>query len=306
MSIELTNSDCMAKLAMDKSILREYANNSNNRIVYLNNNDEFQIQLFNPESFTVGAEISVNGEILQGMLVIKPGQRIWLERPMMGNNKKFKFETYTVEDSAAVEKAIKNNGEIRIRFYKEYQRPITITTYQTSYPRVLYNNDILYSSDCATTNYLNTDNCCSKSFSGLNANNLSLNSDNLSFSSEINTLTTKISSNIETAVSNAASNTRCMTKTISANRIEPEKINEPEKAVKETGRIGSGSVSYQNFHTVDNEFETWAYRTETIKILPMSQKPFTNSDIQKKYCVNCGRKLNPKYKFCPYCGVKCD
>ena len=29
------------------------------------------------------------------------------------------------------------------------------------------------------------------------------------------------------------------------------------------------------------------------------------SDIKKIYCTNCGRKINTKYKFCPYCGTKC-
>ena len=45
---------------------------------------------------------------------------------------------------------------------------------------------------------------------------------------------------------------------------------------------------------------------EEIKILPMSEKPYTASDLQKIYCCECGRKLNTKYKFCPYCGTKIE
>ena len=52
------------------------------------------------------------------------------------------------------------------------------------------------------------------------------------------------------------------------------------------------------------DFENYPFSTETIHILPMSQKPITSSDLQKLYCPNCGRKLNQKYKFCPYCGAK--
>ncbi|WQJ53916.1 MAG: hypothetical protein [Wendovervirus sonii] len=281
-------SNHMAKLAMDKSILREYANNSNDRIVYLNNDDEFQIQLFNPETFTIGAEISINGEPLQGLLIVKPGERVWLERPMVGNNKKFKFETYTVEDSATVDNAIRNNGEIKIKFYKEYVRPTIV--YQP-YTSIIPD----YSNPYYTT--------CLNSCKGAELENAYSNS--VQISCDINMNANAITSTNFERSTITGSDGRSFSKVRSAH-IEPEKITEPEKAVKETGRIGSGSVSEQRFNTVNTEFDTFPYKTETIKILPMSQKPFTNSDLQKKYCVNCGRKLNPKYKFCPYCGTKCD
>ena len=54
------------------------------------------------------------------------------------------------------------------------------------------------------------------------------------------------------------------------------------------------------------EFEYWAFRTERIKILPESRKPYTSNDLKKVYCSNCGRKLSPKHKFCPYCGTKVE
>ena len=73
----------------------------------------------------------------------------------------------------------------------------------------------------------------------------------------------------------------------------------------ETGRIENGSYSNQKFETVNNEFENYPFKTEYIKILPKSRKPYTTSDLNKIYCTNCGRKLNSKFKFCPYCGEKC-
>ena len=73
----------------------------------------------------------------------------------------------------------------------------------------------------------------------------------------------------------------------------------------ETGRIENGSYSNQKFKTVNNEFENYPFKTEYIKILPKSRKPYTTSDLNKIYCTNCGRKLNSKFKFCPYCGEKC-
>ena len=52
------------------------------------------------------------------------------------------------------------------------------------------------------------------------------------------------------------------------------------------------------------EFSNWSFKTEYIQILPESEKPYTVSDLQKQYCPECGRKTNPKHKFCPYCGTK--
>ena len=73
----------------------------------------------------------------------------------------------------------------------------------------------------------------------------------------------------------------------------------------ETGRVSKGSYSSQKMEDVNILFSSLPFKSETIKILPTSRKPYTLSDIQKIYCTNCGRKLNTKYKFCPYCGTKC-
>ena len=48
----------LAKIAINKSLCKEYKNQeTNDRVVYLNNNQEFQIQLFNPYTYTIGATI---------------------------------------------------------------------------------------------------------------------------------------------------------------------------------------------------------------------------------------------------------
>ena len=74
----------------------------------------------------------------------------------------------------------------------------------------------------------------------------------------------------------------------------------------ETGRISEGGYSSQKFNNVNIDFEYYPFKTEVIKILPVSRKPYNSSDLNKIYCTECGRKLNPKYKFCPYCGTRCD
>jgi hypothetical protein len=123
----ITNDKDMVKVAMNKSLLREYQTNEG-RVVYLNDGDEFQLQLFNPFTHVVGAEIYINGERIPNKLVLRPGERVWLER-YLDKAKKFKFSTYEVEDSAEVKTATKFNGEIKVAFYSEIRpRPsITIT-----------------------------------------------------------------------------------------------------------------------------------------------------------------------------------
>ena len=92
------------------------------RVVYLENGQEFQIQLFNPHKFTIGAEIFINDEKLSNRIVLKPGERIWLER-YLDIKKKFKFSTYEVEgNNTDVQEAIKDNGKIEVKFYREVRK----------------------------------------------------------------------------------------------------------------------------------------------------------------------------------------
>ena len=77
-----------------------------------------------------------------------------------------------------------------------------------------------------------------------------------------------------------------------------------ENDVKETGIIEDGSHSNQDFSTVNKEFAYYPFKTEEIQIYPLSQKPVYSEDMQKVYCTECGRKLQAKYKFCPFCGTQ--
>lgn len=303
MSIE---KNYMAKIAMNKSVLKEYANGSSNRVVYLNNGDEFQICLFNPETFTVGAELSINGTKENGLIVIRPGERVWIERPI-GKQRKFKFETYEVEDSDEVAKAIRNNGEVYVRFFKEKEKvhytftPITYVSNSWSDNGLIYNGN--------SNMPLGSSICTHITDPGLTKIN-----------GKIDSVSTSVTSDLALTLNN---DNTCSCKSFASNHIKQIKrgisnnntfggaalgLNDsvvPEKATMETGRITTGSYSSQEFSRVDLDFETYAYKSETIKLLPMSRKPYTNSDLQKIYCTECGRKLNSKFKFCPYCGAKC-
>lgn len=301
MFIESNNE--MAKIAINKSLLKEYKTNTDSRVVYMNNGDEFQIQLFNPEQETIGAEVSINGKVIPGILVIRPGERIWLER-YLTEQSKFKFTTYEVDDpdeDSSVARAIANNGTIEIKFYREKQKRdrndnITWTTRASRASDIITNlTDISWEAENKVTSKgLTGDNVWlnARISAENNMNHLPFDTKccdavaNLSFSDEITTNSVSANSNLRNAPITLSSTTHISSKI-------------------ETGRIDKGSYSNQKLEHVNIDIESWHFKIEVIKILPTSRKPYTSNDIQKIYCTNCGRKLNTKYKFCPYCGTKC-
>lgn len=300
----ITEENKMAKIAVNKSLLKEYQTNEDSRVVYMNNNTEFEIMLFNPETYSIGVEIYINENKLDGMLVLKPGQRCWLEH-YLNESKKFKFSTYEVEDNNdQVRNAIRNNGNITIKFYRERNDKLyklindgnIWLNHNLNEPLIsnpLGNPSIspfVYKTTCdndAITSGFND------IFGEKNMIMNNIKSYNTSLTGScINT------SGIETSASTLDSTaTKCLSKSTAINNANK---------LFETGRIEKGSHSNQTFESVYNDFDNYPYKTENIKILPISRKPYNVNDLNKVYCTNCGRKLNTKFKFCPYCGSKVE
>lgn len=104
-----------ARIAVKKNVQK-----CTNGKVYLEDGTEFEIELFNPRQSSVLAKISINGtSISNSGLVIKPGQRVFLDR-FIDVAKKFKFDTYEVSGTdSAVKEAIAKNGIVTVTFYDE-------------------------------------------------------------------------------------------------------------------------------------------------------------------------------------------
>lgn len=278
--MNVISQDAMAKIAVNKSLLKEYVSSEYPRVVYLNNGDEFQIQLFNPEKFIIAAKIFIDGEELNDMLVLRPGERVWLER-YLDKARKFKFSTYEIEDSAEAKEAASNNGDVTINFYRVKTKK--------SNPIVFVNNvkDYIYPdrsiSSISTVNDYVSDLAASSSVNSYYCNGLTgdCGDSGITYTSTA----TMDSLNMELSC---------------ASTIEPCSCS------IETGRVEEGGYSNQKFSYVNYDFEDYPWKIETIKILPLSRKPYTQEDLQKRYCSNCGRKLSPKHKFCPYCGTKVE
>lgn len=140
------NSDIETFITVSKKRLKKYDGNK----FYLKNGDCFEIEIFNPTSNSVLAKLDLNGtSTFNKGIVIKPGQRVFLERFLESNNK-FKFYTYDVDiKDKKVKKAIKDNGKIKISFYREsfyfsYFQPNDYcgTTFTTVNPNCYYGDTL--------------------------------------------------------------------------------------------------------------------------------------------------------------------
>jgi hypothetical protein len=273
-----------AYISKDRKRLKQFG-----QTVYLNNGDEFQLELFNPSSTTVLAKIKLDGSYISGGgIVLKPGQRVFLER-YLDDARKFKFETYEVDGTSnEVLDAIAGNGDVVIDFFDEYKQPVwnnpityvggsfggTIHTYNSN----PFNSNIGGGPTFTTTNV----NYSSTNTGGINFNTASMSN-------------TFAGPNIRSkrGILKSKPNSRSE---VTMDMLSMDSI--------ETGRVEKGGSSDQSFKTVDKTFNHYTCSTSIWKILPVSQQVFEKQDL-KVYCVNCGtKKRRGSHLFCPHCGEK--
>jgi hypothetical protein len=257
----------IALICINKSRLKVY-HKENNPTYYLQKGQEFQIELFNPTLNTVLAKIKLNGNsISQGGLVLRPGERIFLER-YIDVAKKFMFDTYEVSDTEEVKKAIENNGDFKVEFYKE------------SIPSYVYGTNTTYITQPSTLTIHGTPNYFYDSFS-----------------------TSSVAGSINLTTSNSTSSYFTDSFVNYSNNNATLSVKKDRSI--ETGRVEKGSDSNQGLEYVNKSFDIYAFHTVEYKLLPTSQKINSSDDIKiKKYCHNCGAKQKPEFKFCPSCGIK--
>ena len=223
--------------------------------VFLNDGDEFEIELFNPLTVSVLADIKLNGQsISKTGLVVKPGQRVYLDC-FIDDRKKFKFSTYEIENSSEALDATKNNGLLEVFFYKEdvitldnwmskFNRVIVEKWYPAYYPsypvwrpyEVWYSGSPTVGTTITTGSGIIGTTTTNAYYSGNNMVNCSYNSDTGQFN-------------------------------VSSNSIE-------------TGRVEKGEVSKQKFTEVDMDFEKHYITSTIIQILPESRKPAEVKNVE--------------------------
>lgn len=113
-----------AHITRKKSRLKVYGEGK----IFLKDGDTFEFELYNPTTSDVLTKIKINGKyISDNGIIVKPGQRVFLERFLDSNNK-FVFNTYTIDLNTPDWSAIQLNGDIVVEFYNEQ----TITSNSTS------------------------------------------------------------------------------------------------------------------------------------------------------------------------------
>jgi hypothetical protein len=141
------NSACTANITSSRNRLKIYGNN-----VYLKDGQNFEIELYNPTQSKVLAKIEINGKLMsQSGIVLRPGERVYLER-FIDTNNKLLFETYEVENSEESKRATEKNGLIEVLFYDEYTPTTWITNSGTGCGRLFGSGDYYYTTNSPATN----------------------------------------------------------------------------------------------------------------------------------------------------------
>jgi hypothetical protein len=257
----------MAKIANDTTKPGAWVVNSKDRgrksikngKVYLTDSEEFQIELFNPLTECVLADIKLNGQpISKTGLVLKPGQRFYLDC-FIDDNKKFIFSTYEVEQTLESLSAINNNGKLEVFFYKESVvsvrnwrdrfNTVIVERYYPSYPTYPY---------WTTTPYYGT---------GTNIGT--------------GIGTTTIGTNTNTFNAYGSNTTTTGSYTLNGNTMAQlnNTSNIPIAGSFETGRVERGEKSNQKFNEIDMEFDTYHISSTILQLLPESVKPISASDL---------------------------
>lgn len=252
------------------------------KYVYLNNGQEFELELMNPTQDNVLTKIWINNiQMSSSGIILRPGERVFLER-YIDIPKKFLFDTYEVAgDNTSVQKAIEKNGLVRVEFFSEDTTP----SYNNGHHIQDYDN-LTWISPPQTTKYngvVGSTTDLSSLFGGtLSTTGL------IGFSSVNNSFTAT-----------------------QVNPLKKEFISKPRnrgifkksKSI-ETGRVEEGSNSNQTFEYVSKKFLLWAFKTVEYQIKPTSTLVIEAKDLVSKYCTGCGKKAKSMNKFCSNCGTK--
>lgn len=231
---------------------------------FLNNNEEFEIELFNPLTVSVLADIKLNNQsISKTGLVLKPGQRVYLDC-FIDDRKKFVFKTYEVEDTDEVSEAIKNNGLLEVFFYKE--DVVTIDNWRSKFNSIIIERYYPYYYPYYPHPY--------QQIYGTTTGTLTLNGLN-------STTTTNgvVGTSFTTNSNNYYSSSVDIQNLSNELSLGQKSMNVSESI--ETGRVEKGSKSKQRFSEIDIKFESYYISSTIIQILPESRKPAEIKRVKK-------------------------
>ena len=273
-SIWTNKSNPQSFITKDKQRLKQFEG-----IVHLKDGDEYEIELFNPTKNHILAKIKIDSDYISGGgIVLRPGERTFLQR-FLDTNNKFVFRTYEVDSEAIETGATSNNGYVAVEFYNEIK-------FQTSNRGLLYAN--------GTTNTFNS------------TGTVMWGGDTTTYGGSFTT--TGVGN-----VTNASETTNInvnYSDNVSSRRITDEFltfINNEIKApsISETGITEKGGESSQEFELSTKKFTSVSFHNTAWRLLPLSTKQLTTNELNISYCGGCGAKRKKdSHKFCPICGTE--
>ena len=238
--------------------------------IYLDDNQEFEIEVHNPLKESVLADIRLNGSsIAKTGLVIKPGQRVYLDC-FVDDRKKFIFQTYTVDGDQESLDAIVDNGLLEVFFYKE--QAVTLQNWNDRFHKVIIHeyHPVYY-----------------PVYPRWYPTYYTLGTGTITTCNSVNTLTTTSAYNTSSSYGGVLNNgsygssfTNCSL-TSGSLTSGSAYYNSPVGGSLETGRVEKGEKSNQQFVDVDMEFEKNYIHHLVYQLLPSSRKPKDINDISK-------------------------
>lgn len=246
--------------------------------IYLDNGQEFEIEIFNPLKESVLADIRLNGNsICKSGLVVKPGQRIYLDC-FVDDRKKFIFQTYNVDGSQESLDAIADNGLMEVFFYKE--QAVTLQNWNDRFHKVIIHEyhpvyypvyprwyPTYYTLGSGTT--ITT--CNSTGTLTINPNQF------LGETSVYNSTSDVYGGVLNNGSYDGSSFTNCSLTSGSSNNVYYNSV----AGSLETGRVEKGEKSNQQFVDVDMEFEKNYIHHLVFQLLPSSRKPKEINEVSK-------------------------
>jgi hypothetical protein len=265
-----------AHITKKKSRLKVY----NGHVVFLNDKDNFEFEIHNPKQKSVLCKIKLNGEYISTSgVVLRPGQRVFLER-FLDTNNKFEFSTYNVKDTSENRSAIDLNGDVQIEFYDEEE----VRNNWLLSSRTIYGSGVTYGG--RSNDYIPKFGTTISTTGGVyNTTTTTYNNSNATYTSSVSPTILRSKFDVSSTLLGSSKPSKKKSKSI------------------ETGRVEKGEESNQNF---TNSYEQFYYHTShtiRFKIQPLSTKNVNVEEI-RQYCTECGTKMKRNYKFCPSCGNK--
>jgi hypothetical protein len=271
-SIWTNKSNPQAFVTKDKQRLKQFEGE-----VYLKDGDEYQIELFNPTQNHILAKIKIDSDYISGGgIVLRPGERTFLQR-FLDTNNKFVFRTYEVDKEAIEVGATANNGYVEVEFYNEIKTQS-------------FNNGILYGNGTVTT--FNSTGIPSGMWTGTTTTG------GATFTTT--STGTATYSNINASYTSSPTSRRLTDGFLShvSGIVE-------DKSLSETGITEKGGKSSQEFETSDRNFLSVSFHNVAWRLLPFSTKHLSTNELNILYCGGCGAKRKKdSHKFCPHCGTQ--